>query len=1023
MNFQISTWGIRNPVPVTLIFALLLIAGVVSYFMVPIKHFPDISFPVVNVVVSQSGAAPSEMENQVTRIVEDATAGISGVKHVSSTVTLGSSFTSVEFEVGSDSQKAIDDVRAAVDRTRANLPRGIDPPTVQRLEIASQPIMTYAVAAPGLSVSDLSWFIDNTVARAVQGVSGVGQVVRTGGLDREINVLVDPQRMTAVGVTAPQINQALRAFTNDAAGGRAIIGDRELTVRVLGGAQTIQQLRDLELPVAGRHVRLVDVAEVGDGSGERRGFARLNNEPVAAFQITKTKHASEVQTEAKILKAIDALAKAHPEVRFKKVLSTVDDTKASYDATVHVLLEGMVLAALVVFLFLRDWRATLIAAVAMPLSLAPTFAAMLIFGFSLNMVTLLALTLVIGILVDDAIVEVENIQKRIERGSRPYQAAMEGADAIGLAVVATTFTIVVIFLPVSMMNSTVGQFFREFGLTVAVAVLFSLLVARLVTPLMAAYVLVPTANPHPPKPLPRAYQNALDWALGHRWLATLAGGLFFVATLVIAATLPKGFQPPTNAGFIFLSVQGEPGSTRADMERATTTATNIIRKNPNVDFVFTQIGSIGAGGDLTSGTLVAVLKPGHPASSRQIQAQLRPQLRAVPEARIVTAGGRFGADVQMILASQNPAGLGKAQAELLRQMRTVKEVTEPRPSPPPASAELIIRPKPDEAARLNVSTDAIAQIARVATLGDIDANVAKFSEGERRLPVRVRLPEADRADLSVIGQLPVPTLSGQTTPLETVADISFESGPGKIIRYDRERRVSVEADLNGAIIGQAMAAVAKLPIMKHLPAGVHQASMGDQEAMAQLFGGMIAAMGAGVALVYAVMVLLFKSFFKPITILSALPLSLGGAFIILKIANLSLDLPVMIGLLMLLGVAAKNSILLVEFAIEAERSGLGRFEALQKACSERSRPIVMTTLAMIAGMVPTALGIGGGSEWRQPMAVAVIGGLVSSTALSLILVPVVYEFVDDFEQWIKQRLGNLVTPRDPPLLPAPEDRL
>jgi hydrophobic/amphiphilic exporter-1 (mainly G- bacteria), HAE1 family len=831
--------------------------------------------------------------------------------------------------------------------------------------------------------------------------------------------------MSALGVTAPQINQALRAFTDDASGGRAEVGGRELTVRVLGGARTVEQLRELQIPVNGRYVRLGDVAQVGDGAGEQRGFSRLNGQPVAAFQISKTKRASEVDTEDRVIEAIAKLEKAHPDVHFTKVLSTVDETRGSYESTVDVLLEGMVLAALVVFLFLRDWRSTIIAAVAMPLSLVPTFAAMLLFGFSLNVVTLLSLTLVIGILVDDAIVEVENIQKRIERGARPYQAAVEGADAIGLAVVATTFTIVMVFTPVSMMQSQVGQFFREFGVTVAVAVLFSLLVARLLTPLLAAYFLSPSHRPHEPKPLPRIYQKSLDWALTHRWWAAALGAAIFVSSIVLAGTLPQGFQPTGNENYIYYGVQGQPGATRQDMERATTEVTRILRARPEVDFVFTQIGGTGAGADLTTGRVIAILHADRDLKTSELKDVLRPELRRVADAR-VTAQGSNGnvADVETILAGSNADALNRAQMALLRQMRDVEYVREPRPAPPPAAAELIIRPLPDEAARLNVSTDAIAQIARVATLGDIDANVAKFSEGDRRLPIRVRLSETDRTNLDVIRQLPVPTVDGKTTPLESVAEVTFEAGPGRIVRYDRERRASVEADLHaGATSGQANEAIAKLPIMKNLPAGVRQAENANDENMRELFTGIVGAMLAGVALIYGVLVLLFKSFFKPVTILSALPLCLGGAFIALAITQKALDLPVMIGLLMLLGVAAKNSILLVEFALEAERAGQDRFEALQQACRERSRPIVMTTVAMIAGMAPTALGFGIGAEWRQPMAVAVIGGLISSTALSLILVPVVYEFVDDLEQWLRPKLGRLTTPREPPLQPAPEDRL
>ena len=1013
MKFQVSTWGIKNPVPVVLLFLALTIAGIAGYMVMPIKQFPEVSFPVVTVTVTQSGAAPSEMETQITRPVEDVAAGISGVKHISSTVTLGSSVTQVQFQIGVDPQKALDEVRSAVDRIRVNLPAGIDPPNVTRFDIDDQPIMFYAVSSPTLSSTDLSWFIDNTVARAVQGVKGVGEVTRNGGLTREINVILDPDRMASLGVTAPQINQALVQFTDDTGGGRAVIGDRELTMRVLGAPRSVDQLRQTPIPLpGGRYVRLQDVANVGDGSAEQRGFSLLNGQPVASFQVSKTKGVSDVAVEKAVLKAMDKLKAEHPEVTFTQILSTVKLTRQSYDSTVHVLVEGMVLAALVVLLFLREWRATLISAIAMPLSLIPTFAMMAVFNFSLNVVTLLALTLVVGILVDDAIVEIENIQKRIERGARPYMAAIEGAAAIGLAVVATTFTIVVVFMPVSMLSSEVGQFFREFGVTVAVAVLFSLAVARLLTPLMAAYFLVPVRHATPAPDLPRFYQKSLDWALGHKWMASGLAVLFLIFSLVKASMLPTGFQPVGDPGYIYMSVDGAPGATRQDMQKAVLDATRLIRAQPDVQDVFTQIGTTDSGGDLTSGKLIALLKDKRGHTTEQVKQILRGRLLGIPDARITYLNNGAEADVEVILASQDGEALARAQDALLRQMRSINLISEPRPAPPPVSAELIIRPKPAEAARLGVTADSLAQIPRIATLGDIDANVPKFPDGERRIPIRVKLPEAARSDLDAIGRLQVPTISGKTTDLRSVADISFEAGPGRIVRYDRERRASVQADLvRGATIGQALARVRQLPIMHALPRGVHEATAGDVENMADLFGGIIAAMAAGVALIYAVLVLLFRSFFKPATILSALPLSLGGCFMALLITGMALDLPSMIGMLMLLGLAAKNSILLVEFAIEAQRAGMSRLDALHTACRERARPIVMTTVAMTMGMLPTALGLGVGAEWRQPMAIGVIGGLISSTALSLVLVPVVYEIVDDLEQWLKPRAARLLTPR------------
>jgi HAE1 family hydrophobic/amphiphilic exporter-1 len=412
--------------------------------------------------------------------------------------------------------------------------------------------------------------------------------------------------------------------------------------------------------------------------------------------------------------------------------------------------------------------------------------------------------------------------------------------------------------------------------------------------------------------------------------------------------------------------------------------------------------------------LTIILKEHRKLNTEQFKQVVRPLMRQIRDVRINTqAGGFGGSDMEIVLAGQDSAALDRAQADLMRQMSGMKEVNSVRPSPPPPGPELVVRPKPAETARVGVNSQSLAQILRIATIGDIDANVAKFSEGERRIPIRVRLPESARTDLTQLGLLEVPTVDGKTTPLASVADLSFQAGPGRTVRYDRERRASVQASLNNATFGEALAAANKLPVMKNLPAGVHVATQGDAENMAELFGGFAVAMGAGIGLIYAVLVLLFGSFFKPVTILSALPLSLMGAFLAILVTGMQLDLPVLIGLLMLLGLAAKNSILLVEFAIEAERSGMSRREALYEACRERARPIIMTTVAMAAGMLPTALGLGEGSGFRQPMAVAVIGGLITSTALSLVLVPVVYEFIDQFELWITPKLGKLATPKAP----------
>ena len=1021
-SFQISSWAIRNPVPVAVLFIAMTLAGLIAYGGLPVKQYPNVQFPLVTVTITQNGAAPSEMETQVTRPVEDAIAGLPDAKNVYSTVSQGVSTTSIEFELGHDLQKKTDDVRTRIDQTRAVLPREIDEPTVTKVEIDNQPILTYAVEASGMSDSELSWFIDDTISRGLQASKGVSQISRVGGVNREINVIVDPDKLTARGLTAASVNTALRSFNVDAAGGRVQVGGREQTLRILGAVNTLSALRDLTIPAGqGRFIKLTDVAQVGDGSAETRGFARYNNRPVVGFQVMKTRDSSDVEVDDGVIKSLETLQKAHPNVKFVRIFSSVDETRASFEATKHVLLEGMLLAALVVLIFLRDWRSTLITAFAMPVSLIPTFFVMNWFGFSLNVVTLLALTLVVGILVDDAIVEIENIEKRVAQGLRPYDAAIIGADAIGLAVVATTMAIVVVFTPVSFMKGIPGQFFREFGITVSVAVVFSLVVARLLTPLMAAYLLKPAPKPHPRKPFEGLYRDTLEWALDHRIVASIIGGVLFVGSVMLVPLLPQGFQPAGDPDYIYVNLQGPPGATVADMEDTASRVAKVFEGRQDVRGVFAQVGSTvssfgpgsrgGGGSDLRSGTVTVLLNENRTTSGDALKAATRQALRAIPDARATFLSSEGGSGIQQVLTSNDPVALQAASLELEKQMRTLSLIANPRPSVPPTGPEVVVRPRPADAARLGVSVDAIAQVARIATVGDIDANVAKLTAGERRIPIRIRLPSEARSDLQRIKSLRVPTTSGGLTTLEAVADVYFQAGPARIERLNRQRQQTITAELNGTVQGPAFKAIQNLPIMKHLPAGVTPAATGQLEAMKELFGSFGLALFAGISMIFGVLVLLFRSFFKPIVILSALPTAVGGAFLGLLIFKLSLSIPSLIGFLMLMGIAAKNSILLVEYAIEREREGMSQREALIEACRERARPIIMTTMAMAAGMLPTALALEKGAEFRQPMAVAVIGGLMTSTVLSLVLVPVVYEFVDDFENWLKPRLARLVTPR------------
>ncbi len=810
-RFAISAWAIRNPIPVAVLFIGLVIAGLISYGALTIKNYPNINFPAVSITITRNGAAPAEMEKQVTRPVENALAGLSNVQDIVSTDTQGSSVTVIQFYLGEDLQKALDEVRTKVDQTRAILPNDIDPPLVERLDFEDQPIITYAVKSTTLSTPELSWFVDDTVARTLGSLPGVGQVNRVGGADREINVLVDSTRLAAQGLTAAQISTALAQANVDVPGGIVSVGGREQTLRVLGAAQTVDQIRNLSIPAGGgRYVRLSDVADVGDGSAEIRGFALLDQKPVVGIQVVKAKDASEVSVEDAVDVSIAKLNHDHPGIEIRKTVSFVDDTRAAFAATLHTLLEGMALAALVVWLFLRDWRATAVTAVAMPASLIPTFAFMHLVGFSLNVVTLLGLTLVIGILVDDAIVEIENIEKRVFVGMRPFQAAIEGADQIGLAVVACTFAIAAVFFPVAFMPGIPGQFFKEFGITVTVAVLFSLVVARLLTPLMAAYFLAPK-QARARAPLPRFYTNTLTWALDHRYLAVLVGGIFFIASCLLFIPLKKGVQPEGNPNYYYVNIEGPPGSTVADMRVLTDRIDTLLASQPETKSVFTQVGGAGGGGfggsfaaGVTQGAAVAILKPHRDLKVAQIRDRLRPLLRQIPDGRFSFDTSNFGAaGVRIILTSETGEGLEAAGLELQREMRDVPGLADPRPATPPSSPELVVRPRPDEASQLGVSATEIAQAARIATVGDIDANVAKLDQGEQRIPIRVRLPEQDRGNLAFVRNLRLPTAAGGLTTLDSVADVSFQTGPAQIDRFDRERRVTIEADLtNGAAARQ-----------------------------------------------------------------------------------------------------------------------------------------------------------------------------------------------------------------------------
>ncbi|HEX2762437.1 MAG TPA: efflux RND transporter permease subunit [Allosphingosinicella sp.] len=1012
---NISSWAIRNPVFPLVLFAALTLLGLVSFMRMDVNDNPDIEFPAASITVVQPGASPTEMETQVTQRVEAAVRGINGVDEIASTVSEGRSNTFVQFVIGTPVDRGVNDVRDAVANTRSDLPDGILEPNISRVDIAGGPLAIFSAETSDMSLEELSWYIDNNIAKRLLSVEGMSQVRRSGGVTREIRVILDPARMQANGITAAQVNQQLRLNNVNAAGGRAEIAGSEQSVRVLGNAASAFQLGDTQIALpGGRTIKLSAIADVRDSYAEQRNLSTMNGRQVLSFRLTRAKSYSDVTVYDAAVKALKEIERENPKVRFTQMFTSVDYVKSQYHSAMEAMVEGAVLAVIVVFLFLRDFRATLISALAIPLSAIPTFWFMDLLGFSLNGLSLLALSLVAGVLVDDAIVEIENIVRHMRMGKSAYQAAIDAADEIGLAVVATTFSIVAVFLPVGAMPGISGQFFKNFGFTVVAAVLTSLAVARLITPLAAAYFLKAKGKAkHGEGWLMDRYVGLLRWSLRHRWKTMLIGVAAFAATIYAFATLPMTFQPPLNLDFSQVQIEMAPGSTLERTRVVTDKVVRLLRSKPEVENAFADI-------DPTAAEIFVTLKPDRARTSVEFERAYAPELQSIPDARInfqSQSGNGGGRDLNITLVGDDPVKIEAAAQKLIAGMRTLPEVRAPRVNGELQRPEITIKPRMDLASDLGVTTAALSQTIRIATLGEIDQNSAKFSLSDRQVPIRVALAESARRDLSAIENLPVPTANGGAVPLKHVAEIGFGAGPSEVRRYNQRRRTSLGADLApGVVTSDAMKKIDALPAMKNLPDGVEKVEVGAAKWQAELVNSFIMAVVAGIFLVFAVLVLLYKRILPPFVNMGSLLLAPLGGAIALHLTGNPMSLPVMIGILMLLGIVAKNSILLIDFAIEEIAKGVPKEEAIVDAGHKRAQPIVMTTVAMVAGMLPIAMSFTGDGSWRAPMGVVVIGGLILSTLLTLVIVPAGFSLADSFEQWLGKRARRILTyrPEDEP---------
>ena len=1039
---NVSTWCIKNPIAAIMFFVLLCFAGMLGYQNMKVQNFPDLDVPNIIITASLPGGSPAQLETEVGRKIENAIASLQGLKNIYTKVQDGVVTITAEFRLEKPTQEALDETRSAVQQVRGDLPADLRDPVVSKVNIAGAPVLAYTIRSKALDDEALSWFVDDTLTRSLLAVRGVGSITRVGGVTREVRIALDSAKMQSLGVSAAAVSQQLRQVQIETAGGRADLGSSEQPVRTLASVKSAAELAALELNLGeGRKARLGQIANVQDTIAEQRSAALLNGVPVVGFEISRAKGSSEIEVGRGVRAALEQLKVTHPDMELTEAFDFVTPVQEEYEASLTLLVEGALLAVLVVWLFLRDWRATFITAVALPLSVIPAFIGMNYLGFSINVVTLLALSLVIGILVDDAIVEVENIVRHLRMGKTPYQAAMEAADEIGLAVIATTFTLIAVFLPTAFMSGIVGKFFKQFGWTASLAVFASLVVARMLTPMMSAYLLKPIVDyVEKDGAVMRWYMRASRWCLQHRWITALVAGGFFVGSLMLIPLLPTGFIPPDDNSQTQVYLELAPGTKLLDTKQAAEAARQMLMKVEHVRSVYTTVGGGSAGGDpfapggaaeTRKATLTILLaERGKRPRKQVIENNIRKALEELPGVRNKVGLGGSGEALVLALTSENPASLAAAAAALERDLRTIPGLGSIASSASLVQSELTVRPDFVRMADLGVTSAAIGETLRIATVGDYDANLPKLNLSQRQVPIVVRLADDARSDLPALERLMVPGARGPVM-LGQVATLELSGGPAVIDRFNRSRNVKFEVELSGLPLGDVTVLVNKLPAIINMPADVKQVTLGDAEIMNELFASFGLAMLTAVLCIYIVLVLLFKDFLHPVTILAALPLSLGGAFVGLLVADKSFSMPSLIGLIMLMGVATKNSILLVEYAIVARRgndgtdglpvvAGLSRLDALLDACHKRARPIVMTTIAMGAGMMPIAFGWGAAdSSFRSPMAVAVIGGLITSTFLSLLVVPSVFTFMDDIEHWLTKLFRRQPKAAKPKRVDAP----
>ena len=1017
---------IRRPVFTTMLVMLLVVFGAGSYPSLGIDLYPDIELPIVTVTVTYTGASPAEMESLISKPIEDAVSSVAGIKTLSSISREGFSQTTLEFELGVNPKMAANDVREKVAGVRKKLPDMIDEPVTQRFDITAQSIMNFSLASATRERGEIRKIAVDVVKDELQRIEGVAEVGVYSASDREIHVYVDPRKLEAYNLPFQPIFDLINAQNYNTPGGRVVANGNEMTVRTIGKYKSLDDLKALVVAnQGGRLIRLGDVASIQDGWGEERTYARTRGVPSVMLAIQKQSGTNTVEVAEKVKKAMDRLQKNVLPADI--TVSTVRDSsiyiRDNVDDVMVSLIFGGLLAVLITFLFLRDGRATIIAGIAIPTSIISTFFLMKAQNFTLNNMSLLGLSLAVGILIDDAIVVIENVVRHMEEGASPMEAAAEGTTEISLAVLATTFSLLAVFVPVGMMGDIIGQFFKQFGLTVAFAVAFSLFVAFTLVPTMSAYWLRKADPNAKPKTrfgvwvekvldkwengfvaLRSFYETALRWALQRpKKLMTIAVLSLFL-NFAFVPIIGFEFQPTYDSGEFNIALSASAGTSMEKMKELVAPVEKAVLSVKEVETAFLILGS--GRQPPYKGSMGVKLVPisQRKRSMLQIQDDLRAQLRNITGLKVAvqTAQNTSRGDarpMQLALRGPDLTQLTQYAMTLADNIKALAGTADVDYSSEQYGPEIVIKFDPARAGEVGIDATSTGNVIQMAFLGIVTKN--QYTAGDNDYNIRVQMPEGSRRDINDVSNLRVSTKTGAFVRLGDVADVRLSSGPTQIDREDRQRQVIVYSNAVGVSVGDLIQKVEGMMPALNLPLGYSYKFIGQAKQMADAFGEIAKALVLAIILIYMVLAAQFESYIHPLTIMLSLPFAFIGSILGLLVGGHTINIMSLIGIIMLMGLVTKNAILLVDYTNQLREEGMGVIEALVRAGSVRLRPILMTTLAMILGMMPLALGIGAGAELRAPMAVAVIGGLITSTVLTMVIVPLAYYLIDRFQIGMK----------------------